>query len=287
LTDKNISLKYEAYHVHIIIKIIFKLLRRNHHYLSIPRFINQTIMMKLLFAAFLATTTFASKIRGVEQFEQVGPIAHDQTNADNFIQIINKNNVCFDIAGCNTYQVNNKYFGYGCGECEPEYILIEDIYTVGICIKSEEPKNCVVKAQDPFRYFGQPFCYRCETGYYLSSDSLECIKRKKKSNIKHCTAYSADGSGDISCQACKTGYTLNDDGKCKKGVKVAGCLSGEIIEGKHVCSICDRNTIGVYDLGYDVFSECLTCNEFQCKAASPIVRETCDKKGKDCEQKQE
>jgi hypothetical protein len=231
-------------------------------------------MIKLLILAFLAVTISSNKIRGIEQVGQVGP---DQTKVDNFIQIINKKNVCLSLTGCRSYGVNNKYFDLGCAECDPEYILMQDVYTMGICIKGDEPKNCVVKAQDPFRYFGQPFCYRCATEYYLSSDSLKCIKRSKKTKVKHCIAYSADGSGDISCEGCKSGYTLMEDGKCKKGVQVPNCLSGEIINEKHVCFSCDNNTIGVYDLGFDVYSECLTCREFQCKSASPIVRESCEK----------
>jgi hypothetical protein len=252
-----------------------------------------SIKLAILLIAFLAFTKAHSQEENEQEWpeqegreqerpeqerpEQEGPEQNEKPEHQPICKGRDKEG-CFRFKNCVYNQVVPvTYSDYGCSVCERDYQLQEDVNTSWVCIRSDEPRNCLIKAINALTHGGKPFCYECERGYFLSEDGLTCKRLPKHKHfrlVRNCESY-VKKDKKISCSGCKKGYTLTEKGKCKKGCQIEGCKNCQIIKGKHYCITCDRGTIGVYDVQIELYLECLTCNTWQCRLLTEEAQQCC------------
>jgi hypothetical protein len=205
-----------------------------------------------------------------------------KTYHKNFLDLVKGESTCHKFNNCVVYQVTLDYTNYGCSVCDEDYTLEVDKFETGICVKSRYPKNCLVKARGNDFHGGRPYCYTCNPyHYYLTKDAEQCKKLKMKQqeqcfkSVKHCK-YWVEKENGIVCQGCEDGYTVNQAGdKCIKGCEIENCRSCQLINGKPFCFNCNYGSIGVYDQENFAYTQCLTCNDWQCKLLTEKAQECC------------
>ena len=224
--------------------------------------------ISLLTIIALVIQTFAIKVQGGK---------HDNDcHKTNFLDLVGKHNVCVKINNCKLYQVNPMNTAYGCSQCNKGFLLEEDEFGAGICIKSNKPKNCIWKARNPLTHGGKEFCYNCQKNYYVSKNDLKCIPLCKKDKIKKCVYYQENDNGKVVCEGCKSGWTVSECGtKCIEGCSVDNCDSCSIVKGQTYCFQCKKDFIGVYDVSMDVYTKCMTCKEWRCLLLTDKAQQCC------------
>ncbi|BFU26633.1 protein kinase, putative [Entamoeba histolytica HM-1:IMSS-B] len=131
--------------------------------------------------------------------------------------IFDRNNHCVDAKSEHCEKASNSY----CLKCAEDRVLIENrcypIINQNPCREVLINERCINHGDIRCEKYKTNKCTTCSSNYYLKNDI--CVL--KDQYIDNCSVVTISTTGQLICQACRTGYY--PDGDCKKCTTITGC----------------------------------------------------------------
>lgn len=168
---------------------------------------------------------------------------------------------CTHYENCRSLQVRDGH-NFGCGVCDPEYLLTADNSGAGKCFKKNYIPHCELAQQEPQYFNNQPYCIVCHRNY-AQKDLQSCVHVGPEQRTENCESYIFLKDRSIACFNCDNGYTLTTNYQCIKECDIKICSSCAVDEtGQLGCMFCKDGYIGIYEGELSFYTSCINCQDW-------------------------